>query len=105
VDGLLDVTANATGSFSIGRSTLNPPGAQDITDYDDTDMTTAVLDLAYEVAKAWTFSVGYAYDKYSHADAFSDGTTIFPQSVLFYLKANDGGYTANVAYTKLTYRF
>jgi len=105
VDGLLDVTANPTGAFSISRSTLNPPGAQDITDYDDTDMTTAVLDLAYEVAKAWTFSVGYAYDKYSHADAFSDGTTIFPQSVLFYLKANDGGYTANVAYTKLTYRF
>ena len=85
--------------------TLNPPGPQDITDYDDTELTTAVLDLAYTVSKAWTFSVGYAYEKYKIADAFSDGTTLFPQAVLFFLKANDGGYKANVAYAKLNYRF
>jgi len=41
----------------------------------------------------------------SSADAYSDGTTIFPQSVLFFLKANDGNYTANVAYTRLSYRW
>jgi hypothetical protein len=105
VDGLFDVSANPTGSFYLGRTTLNPPGPQDITDYDDTQLSTVMADLAYNVSKAWTFSVGYAYEKYTHADAFSDGTTIFPQSVLFFLKANDGAYNVNVAYAKLNYRF
>ena len=109
VDGFMDITAREAGAFyTPGRTTLVPTGqggALDITDFDDTEWTTAVVDLAYAVAKSWTFSVGYAYDKYSHADAFSDGSTIFPQSVLFFLKANDGGYTANIAYTKLTCRW
>ena len=64
-----------------GRTTLIPPGqggAADIVDYDDTKLTTVVADLAYAVAKAWTLSVGYAYEKYSHADAFSDGTYDLP---------------------------
>ena len=105
VDGLMDVTSNTTGSFYTGRATLNPPGPQDITDFDDTTWTTVTADLAYAFASAWTFRVGYAYDKYTHADAYSDGTTIFPQSVLFFLKANDGGYTANIVYTALNYRW
>ena len=109
VDGFLDITAREAGAFyTPGRTTLIPTGqggAADIDDYDDTEQTTAVLDLAYEVAKSWTFSIGYAYDKYTNADAYSDGTTMFPQSVLFFLKANDGGYTANVVYTRLNYRW
>jgi hypothetical protein len=109
VDGLMDITANETGSFyNPGRTTLIPSGqggAADIVDYDDTKLTTVVADLAYAVAKAWTLSFGYAYEEYSHADAFSDGNTIFPQSVLFFLKGNDGGYKVNVAYAKLNYRF
>jgi hypothetical protein len=109
VDGFLDITAREAGAFyTPGRTTLIPPGqggAADISDYDDMTQTTAVADLGYTFARAWTLSVGYAYDKYTTRDAFSDGTTIFPQAVLLYLKANDGGYTANVAYTRLTYRF
>ena len=109
VNGFLDITAREAGAFyTPGRTTLIPPGqggAADISDYDDMKQTTAVLDLGYALAKAWTFSVGYAYDKYTTADAFSDGTTIFPQSVLFFLKANDGNYTANIAYTRLSYSF
>jgi hypothetical protein len=109
VDGFLDITAREAGAFyTPGRTTLIPAGtggAADISDYDDMKQTTAVLDLGYAFAKAWTFSLGYAYDKYTTADAFSDGTTIFPQSVLFFLKANDGNYTANMAYTRLSYRF
>jgi predicted porin len=109
VDGFLDITAREAGSFyTPGRTTLIPPGqggAADISDYDDTEQTTVILDLAYNVAKSWALSVGYAYEKYSFADAFSDGTNIFPQSVLFFLKGNDGGYEVNVGYTKLTYRF
>ena len=109
VNGFLDITAREAGAFyTPGRTTLIPPGqggAADISDYDDMKQTTAVADVAYAFAKAWTFSVGYAYDKYTTADAFSDGTTIFPQSVLFFLKANDGNYTANIAYTRLSYSF
>ncbi len=109
IDGLMDITAREAGSFyTPGRTTLIPAGqggAADILDYDDTKLTTIVADLAYTVAKAWTLSVGYAYEEYSHADAFSDGTSIFPQSVLFFMKGNDGGYKVNLAYAKLNYRF
>lgn len=109
VDGYLDITAREAGAFyTPGRTTLIPPGqggAADITDYDDMQQTSAVADLGYTFANAWTFSVGYAYDKYIFADAFSDGTTIFPQSVLFFLKANDGNYTANMGFARLAYRF
>ena len=109
VNGFLDITAREAGAFyTPGRTTLIPAGqggAADISDYDDMKQTTAVLDLTYSFAKAWTFGGGYAFDKYTTADAFSDGTTIFPQAVLFYLKANDNSYTAHMLYTKLTYRF
>jgi hypothetical protein len=109
VDGLMDITAREAGSFyTPGRTTLIPPGqggAADITDFDDTELTTFITDLAYTFAKAWTWSVGYAYEQYDHADAFSDGTTMFPQSVLFFMKADDGPYEANVGYTRVTYRF
>ncbi|HSP91107.1 MAG TPA: MtrB/PioB family outer membrane beta-barrel protein, partial [Vicinamibacterales bacterium] len=109
IDGLMDITAREAGSFyTPGRTTLIPAGqggAADILDYDDTRLTTIVAELAYAVAKAWTLSVGYAYEEYSHADAFSDGTSIFPQSVLFFMKGNDGGYKVNLGYAKLNYRF
>ncbi len=105
IDGLMGITSNTTGSFYTGRATLNPPGPQDITDYDDTQLTTAVADLAYAVAKTWTLSVGYMYEKYTYANAYTSGTSTFPQAVLFFLKANDGNYKANVAYARLNYRF
>jgi hypothetical protein len=109
VDGFLDITAREAGAFyTPGRTTLIPPGqggAADISEYDDMKQTTLVFDVGYAFATAWTFSVGYAYDKYTTADAFSDGTTIFPQAVLFFLKGNDGNYNANMVYTRLTYRF
>ena len=109
VDGFWDITANETGSFyNPGRTTLIPPGqggAADVTDWDDFKQTTAVLDLGYALGKTWAWRAGYTFDKYTAADAFADGTTIFPQSVLFFLKANNGDYTAHMCYTRLSYRF
>ena len=114
IDALMDITANETGPagccsfYNPGRTTLVPAGAGgagDITDYDDTELTTVSLRLDYAIAKAWTASAGYAYENYSHADAFTDGTSYFPQSPLMFMKANNGDYSANVVYAKLTYRF
>jgi len=104
VDGLMGVTApNAAGSFVTGRSTLGGP--QNITDWDDTELTTVGAQLDYNVAKAWTLGAGYMYEKYSYADAYTSGTTMIPFSVSIFMKPDRGAYKANVVYTKLTYRF
>jgi hypothetical protein len=106
VDGLMDVSApNTAGSFNTGRATLNPPGPQDINDWDDTTLTTIGAQLDYSVGKAWTLGAGYMYENYDYADAYTSGTTMIPFSVSVFMKADSGSYTANVLYTKLTYRF
>jgi hypothetical protein len=33
------------------------------------------------------------------------GNALYPQSVIFALKSNDGNYKANVVYGRLSYRF
>jgi hypothetical protein len=110
VDGLMDITANSAGatgccSFYNARVGFNPPGAQNINDLDDTLLTTVVASLDYHFAKAWTLSGGYWYEKYDFKDAYTSGTSLFPQSPLIFMKANSGPYTASVVYTKLNYRF
>jgi len=109
VDGLMDITAREAGAFyTPGRTTLIPAGAggaQDIGDWDDSKLTTVVAQLDRTIAKAWTLSFGFMHEKYSFDDAFTSGTSIFPQSVLFFMKADDGGYKANVGFAKLNYRF
>jgi Putative outer membrane beta-barrel porin, MtrB/PioB len=109
IDGLMDITALETGSFyNPGRTTLIPPGqggAADIADYDDTEWTTANLSLAYTYNPKVTLSVGYAYDKYTYTDAYNANNSIFVQSPLFFMQENNGNYTANVVYTKLSVRF
>ena len=109
VDGLMDITALESGSFyTPGRTTLIPPGtggAQDIGDWDDTTLTTVAAQLDYAVAKAWTLSAGYVYEKYEFKDAYTAGDLLMPQSVLLFLKSNHGGYDANVLYGRVGYRF
>jgi hypothetical protein len=109
VDGLMDITALESGSFyTPGRTTVVPPGtggAQDIGDWDDTTLTTVAAQLDYAVAKAWTLSAGYVYEKFELKDAYTAGDLLMPQSVLLFLKSNHGGYNANVAYGRVSYRF
>ncbi|MFO7691900.1 MAG: MtrB/PioB family outer membrane beta-barrel protein [Vicinamibacterales bacterium] len=109
LDGLMDITAREAGSFyTPGRTTLIPAGqggAADITDWDDTELTTFGAQLEYMLAKAWTMSAGYLYEKYDFRDAYNSTDLLMPQAVYIFLKADNGAYTANVAYAKLSYRF
>ena len=57
------------------------------------------------MAKAWTLSAGYVYEKYEFKDAYTAGDLLMPQSVLLFLKSNDGAYDANVLYGRVSYRF
>jgi hypothetical protein len=109
VDDLMDITSREGGSFyTPGRTTIiasGQGGAQDITDFDDTTLTTTTAQLDYAVAKSWEFSMGYAYEKYDFADAYTSGTSLMPQAVLIFLKADNGAYNASVVYAKLNYRW
>ena len=109
VDGFWDITAQRDRLvLQPGAHDAHPDGAGRggrHHDWDDFKQTTAILDLGYGFAKKWTVRAGYALDKYTTADAFSDGTTTFPQAVLFFLKANDGNYTAHMCYVRLSHRF
>lgn len=109
VDGLMDITAREAGSFyTPGRTTLIPTGqggARDINDWDDTKLTTVSAQLDCAVAKAWTLSAGYMYEKYDFKDAYTSGEGLMPFTVLIFTKANSGAYDANVVYAKLNYRF
>jgi hypothetical protein len=109
VDGLMDITAREAGSFyTPGRTTLIPAGqggAADIGDWDDTTLTTFAAQLDYTVAKAWTLTAGYWYEKYEFKDAYTAGNLLMPQSILIVMKSNDGPYDANVLYGRVTYRF
>jgi hypothetical protein len=109
VDGLADITAREAGSFyTPGRTTLIPPGqggAADIGDWDDTTLTSFSAQLDYTVAKAWTVSAGFWYEKYEFKDAYTAGDLLMPQSVLIFMKSNHGPYDANVVYGRVSYRF
>jgi hypothetical protein len=109
VDGLMDITAREAGSFyTPGRTTVIPVGqggAQDIADWDDTELTTISAQLDYAVAKAWTLSAGYLYEKYDFKDAYNSSDLLMSQAVYIFTRANDRAYDANVIYAKLNYRF
>jgi hypothetical protein len=104
LDALMDITGDPNGSFALARASLG--GIKDINDYGDTQLTTASARLEYHPARALTFAMGYAYEKYVYLDAFSWGLLVYPQANTgFYLKADDRSYKANVAFANMTYRF
>lgn len=115
VDGLMDITGDPTGPFALARVAYG--GIQDITDYNDTDWTTMTAQFKYTFNKDWSLNLGWMYDKYKIADAYSIfgnqqgaglfdyGNEIFPESGGFYLKANDGDYKANIFFIKLNKKF
>ena len=109
VDGLLDITANATGSFyNPGRTTLIPAGqgnAADILDWDDSEMTSVSAQFG------WTHDQGLddlgrlQFEQYDFKDAFSATSKLMPSNMNIFTKPNDGKYEASIVYTKLTFKF
>jgi len=109
VDGLIDITANETGTFyNPGRTTLIPAGqggAADIDEVDDTEITTINAQYNFAMSKEWTFSTGYMFEKYDYKDAMTSGKKLMPAHVYIFMKPNDGAYDASVVYAKLTFKF
>jgi hypothetical protein len=109
VDGLMDVTALETGTFyNPGRTTLIPAGqggAGDLTDWDDTEITTLNASYNYVVTKDWAISAGYMFEKYDYKDPYNWNSSLMPTTLIFKMKPDDGKYTANLVYAKLTFKF
>ena len=109
VDGLMDVTANESGSFyNPGRTTLIPAGqggAADINDWDDTEITSLSAQYNFAMSKGVEFSAGYMYEKYDFKDAFKANSSMQPTSLIFKMKPNDGAYTANMVFAKMSFTF
>jgi hypothetical protein len=104
VDGLMAIAGAAAGAFAQARVAYG--GIQNITDYNDTELRTIDASLDYAIAKSLILNVGYVYEKYLFADAYSTVTTeMMPATGGFYLKANDNGYKVNVVYVKMNYRW
>jgi hypothetical protein len=109
VDGFQDVATNAGSTYALGRTAypqyLNPATIWPVNDWDDTHITSVNAQLDYSVTKAWKLTGGYWYEKYTYGDAWTSGTTMFPQATLIFMKPDNGNYKANVGYARLTYRF
>lgn len=103
LDGLMDISGDPTGSFSVARAAYG--GIQDIGNYSDTTLSIVNAEVAYRVTSTWTLRAGYWYEQYRFTDAFSAGTETYPLAGAFFLKANDGAYTANVVYARLVVGF
>lgn len=109
VDGLADITAREAGSFyTPGRTGLIPAGqggAQDITDWDDTEITTLSAQFNFSLLKNWAMSAGYMYEKYDFKDAFNATSKLLPASINIFTKPNDGAYDAHLMFAQLSYKF
>ena len=109
INGLADITARESGSFyKPGRTTLIPAGqggAADITDWDDTQITTLVAQFNNELGRDWMLTVGYRYDKYEMNDAYKANSNLMPVSLVFLMKPNDGSYNASTVYFQLAHSF
>lgn len=109
VDGLGDLTAREAGSFyTPGRTGLIPAGqggAADITDWDDTEITTLSGQFDFALMKGWKLSAGYTYEKYDFKDAFSATSKLLPSAINIFTKPNDGKYDAHLMFAQMSFKF
>ena len=109
VDGLADITAREAGSFyTPGRTGLIPAGqggAADITDWDDTEITTLSGQFDFALVKGWKVSAGYMYEKYDFKNAFSATSKLLPSAINIFMKPNDGAYDSHLMFAQLSFKF
>lgn len=87
-----------------GRARTSIGGTKGIALFDDTKIGTFSAEAKYQFAPDWALSLGGWVEDYKVDDAQSTGVTNYiPAS--FFLAANDGNYTAKVAYVRVTYHW
>ena len=102
VNGNNSLFAPAGGAPALARTGIG--GVQSFGTWDDTNITTVSAEAKYQFATDWAVSLGAWIEDYKFNDLASDGLTSYvPAS--FFLAANDGSYTAKVAYVRFTYHW
>jgi hypothetical protein len=107
VDGFMGITApNALGSFNTARAGFTPPGAANVPDWDSSIIHTISAQFDYTLTKAWALGLGYMFEKYDYKDPYTVlNNELLPVSTVIFMKPNDGMYSANLVYGKMTFKF
>ncbi len=102
-----DVNANNHLSAPPGGAPFNARvavgGVKDISEYDDTKVTTLSAELAYKLGKKWALALGGWFDDYNINDANSIARGIFYVPGSFFLNGDNGDYRAFWGYLRLAY--
>ena len=102
VDGNNTLFSAPGSAPSLARAGIG--GVQSLAVYDDSKIATVSAEAKYQFATEWAVSLGAWIEDYKFNDLASDGLTNYvPAS--FFLAANDGSYTAKVAYVRFTYHW
>jgi len=109
VDGFMDITAREAGSFYTARAGLIPTGvggAKDVPDWDSSLLTTLSAQFDYSLTKAWSLGLGYMFEKYDYKDPYTVlNNELLPVSTIIFMKPNDGKYSANLLFGKVSFKF
>ncbi len=109
VDGFMDITAREAGSFYVARAGLVPAGtggAADVPDWDSTIITSLSAQFDYSLTKSWTLGLGYQFEKYDYKDPYTVlNNELLPVSTVIFMKPNDGKYSANLLFGKVSFKF
>jgi MtrB/PioB family decaheme-associated outer membrane protein len=98
VDGNNDLTAGP-----LARPATTGP-VEDIPQYDDTEINHLEGSLRYQIAKAWSASLGGFWEKYTYSDS-QTGQVLHYMPASFFLNPNSGDYRGWVAFVNLMYKF
>jgi MtrB/PioB family decaheme-associated outer membrane protein len=98
VNGNNDLTAGAAAR----PPTVGP--VEDIPQYDDTEINHLEGSLRYQIAKAWSASLGGFWEKYKYSDS-QTGQVLYYMPASFFLNPVNGDYRGWVAFVNLMYKF
>jgi MtrB/PioB family decaheme-associated outer membrane protein len=100
--GTAAFTTQPGSSYQLARASLG--GVQDIPNADNVKSVRLDASVDYTVSPKVTLTLGTWYEDYRFSDVDSVGLqNIYPGA--FFLALNDGSYSANVGYVRLTYHW